>query len=155
MRFDPAIGAWSSRERLDPQSAAELRRAPPVLGSAITVTADLPENMSIGGADRQPLLDVDPDARAAEQPVTRRRCRGPFANEPSSFRVGAEYVDPAATILVDGERCDELLVHPADDADVGANAIDMTIDPGLDRTASTSCRCRTRTDGRATSCRSA
>ena len=97
----------------------------------MTITADLPENISIGGSDRQPLLDVDPDLRALEVTGDAPGLPRPFENEAATFRVGAEYVDPAATVLIDGEACEGCSLTPAVAPSTGKNAVDMTIDPGL------------------------
>jgi hypothetical protein len=103
----------------------------PLLDSAVTVMADLPENISIGGEDRQPLLDVDPDVRAAEVTGDAPGLPRPFENETSTFRLGAEYVDPGATVLIDGETCEGCSFTPVVAPTTGKNAVDMTIDPGL------------------------
>jgi hypothetical protein len=97
----------------------------------VTITADLPENVSIGGADRQPLLDIDPDVRAAEVTGDAPGLPRPFENEPATFRLGAEYVDPDAKVLVNGEVCEGCSITPAVTPGTSKNAVDMTIDPGL------------------------
>jgi len=130
MRYDPKIGAWSSENGYT-RSGAQLRALAPILGETITITADLPQNMSIGGADRQPLLDVDPDLRAAEQSGDAPSLPRPFENEASSFRVGAQYVDPAASILIDGDRCDGCTLTPVVAPVTGQTALDVTLDHGL------------------------
>ncbi len=102
----PTVGMRSRRS-----DAALPRRD---LDSVITVTADLPANMSIGGADRQPLLDIDPDARATREvtgdPPTLPR---PFEKDVATFRLGAEYVDPGGQMLVDGDLCENCSFTPA------------------------------------------
>jgi YVTN family beta-propeller protein len=130
MRWDPEVQAWSKRSGWI-RSGAELRELAALLGP-ITITADLPGNITIGGADRQPLLDVDPDARAAEvtgDPPTLPR---PFENEPATFRLGAEYVEAGASVLIDGVRCEECSFVPTVAPVTGRNAIDMST-PGLSR----------------------
>ncbi len=133
LRYDPSREAWVSPKSNWAQTTEELRARSEQLGVVITVTADLPANMSIGGTDRQPLLDVDPDARALEvtgDPPTLPR---PFEGQASTFRLGAEYVDAAGQVLVDGELCAGCSFTPATTPTTAANAIDMTIDPGLTR----------------------
>jgi len=130
MRFDPKGGEWSYRLGLQ-RTGAELRDLAASLGETVTITADLPANMSIGGADHQPLLDVDPDARAAEKGGDPPTLPRPFEGESASFRLGAEYVDPAASILIDGDRCSDCSFAPATANDTGKSAIDVTIDHGL------------------------
>lgn len=128
LRYDPVQAGWSSSRGLPIQSLAALARDS---GETITVTADLPENISIGGADRQPLLDIDPDRRAAEQTGDAPGLPRPWQDEPATFRLGAEYVDPAASVLVNGDLCEDCSFTPAVAPATGKNAIDMTIDPGL------------------------
>lgn len=130
LRFNPEAGLWQSVNGWS-QSTDALRVRAAELGVVITVTADLPENMSIGGADRQPLLDIDPDTRAAEVTGDAPTLPRPFENETATFRLGAEYVDPSATVLVDGDLCEGCSFTPTTTPGIGANAIDMTIDPGL------------------------
>jgi hypothetical protein len=132
MRFDPSRKRWSTESGWR-RSGAQLRALAPVLGETIVVSADLPENVSIGGADRQPLLDVDPDARAAEQDGDAPTLPRPFENEPATFRLGAEYVDPAASVLIDGERCGGCSIAPLVTPVAGKPAIDVTLDQGLAR----------------------
>lgn len=130
LRYDPVEQGWSGASGLAIQSLPGLAESS---GETITVTADLPQNISIGGADRQPLLDVDPDARAAEQTGDAPTLPRPWENEASTFRLGAEYVDPAASVLVNGDLCEDCSFTPVVAPGTGKNAIDMTIDPGLAR----------------------
>lgn len=130
MRFDPAAEAWVAPNGFS-QTTEQLRALAPLLDSAVTVTADLPENISIGGADRQPLLDVDPDVRAAEVTGDAPGLPRPFENEAATFRLGAEYVDPAAKVLVDGDVCEGCSITPVVTPGTAKNAVDMTVDPGL------------------------
>jgi hypothetical protein len=130
MRFDPASGAWSYRDGFQ-RTGAELRDLAVTLGETITITADLPANMSIGGPDHQPLLDVDPDARAAENGGDPPTLPRPFEGEPATFRLGAEFVDPSASILVDGDRCAGCSFAAATAPTTGKSAIDVTLDHGL------------------------
>jgi YVTN family beta-propeller protein len=133
MRYDPQDQAWRSSTSGWLQSSSELLARAADFNEVITVTADLPENISIGGADRQPLLDVDPDARALEvtgDPPTLPR---PFEAETATFRLGAEYVDAAGLVLVDGDLCEGCTFTPTTAPATGANAIDLTINLGLSR----------------------
>src|SRR5690606_31080927 len=56
----------------------------------------------------------------------------PFENEPATFRLGAEYVEAGASVLIDGVRCEECSFVPAVAPGTGKNAIDLSI-PGLSR----------------------
>jgi YVTN family beta-propeller protein len=128
LRYDPVQGGWSTRTGFP---FGDLPGLAATTGEVLTVTADLPENVSIGGADRQPLLDVDPDARAAEVTGDAPTLPRPWHDEVSTFRLGAEYVDPNAKVLVNGDVCEDCSITPATAPDTGKNAVDMTIDPGL------------------------
>ncbi|RIL07351.1 MAG: hypothetical protein DCC71_03305 [Proteobacteria bacterium] len=130
LRYDPSTRTWSNRTWWS-QTSAELRALATSLGEVITVTADLPANVSIGGPDRQPLLDVDPDARAAETTGDAPTLPVPLENAPATFRLGAQYVDANARVLVNGELCETCSITPAVAPVTGASAIDMTVDPGL------------------------
>jgi YVTN family beta-propeller protein len=130
MRYDPNAHEWSSGSGWM-RSGYELRDLAHMLGEVVTITADLPENMTIGGPDRQPLLDVDPDLRAAEVTGDPPSLPRPFEGESATFRLGAQYVDPAASVLVDGVECDTCSFTPAVAPNTGKSAIDMTLDPGL------------------------
>ncbi len=75
-------------------STAALRQLGAASNAPVTVTAMLPENMVAGGAARQPLLSV---------PGTPNL---PVVNGGTlSFAVTGSYVDPAASVWVDGVRC--------------------------------------------------
>ena len=128
LRYDPSVGGWSGPMGLAIGSLPLLAEES---GEEITVTADLPENISIGGADRQPLLDVDPDRRAAETTGDAPSLPHPWHDEVSTFRLGAQYVDASARVLVNGDLCESCSFTPAVAPTTGATAIDMTIDPGL------------------------
>lgn len=132
LRYIAAAGAWSYPNGTK-ISGAELRAKAAELGDFVTLTADLPSRITIGGADRQPLLDVDPDARAAEVTGDAPSLPRPFENETATFRLGAEYVEPNAKVLVNGAVCESCSFAPALAPTTGKNAIDMTIDPGLPR----------------------
>jgi len=132
LRYDPTTQGWAKSSGWQ-RSGAQLRDLATTVGEVITVTADLPANVTIGGPDRQPLLDVDPDVRVTEVTGDQPGLPRPFENEVSTFRMGAEYVDPAASVLVNGELCEACSLAPAVAPTTGKNAIDMTIDPGLPR----------------------
>lgn len=132
MRYDPTRDEWSYPSGWR-RTGAQLRDLATTLGDVITITADLPGNVSIGGTDRQPLLDIDPDLRAAEASGDQPTLPRPFENEPSSFRLGAEYVEPGAALLVNGERCESCSFVPVVAPDTGKNAIDVDVPVGLPR----------------------
>lgn len=132
MRFDPALEAWVAWNGFS-QTTDQMRELARLLDSAVTITADLPENISIGGADRQPLLDVDPDARAAEVSGDAPALPRPFENESATIRLGAEYVDAAAKVLIDGDVCEGCSITPVVTPGTSKNAVEMTIDPGLSK----------------------
>jgi hypothetical protein len=132
LRYVPAAGAWVDSTGAS-ASGAELRALAAAIGRVITITADLPANVSIGGPDRQPLLDVDPDVRAVEVTGDQPTLPRPFENEVATFRIGAEYVEDGAAVLLDGVVCEDCSFTPAVAPGTGKNAIDMTIDPGLPR----------------------
>jgi hypothetical protein len=104
MRYDPATGLWTS-EGMHGWTGAQLRASPSMLGGAVTVTAELPGNVSIGGADRQPLLDIEPQSRAGEQIGDLLAIPRFPAGAPSSSLLGYAYVEPGASVYVDGVRC--------------------------------------------------
>ncbi|NNL66626.1 MAG: hypothetical protein HKP30_10310, partial [Myxococcales bacterium] len=70
-----------------------------------TFTAHLKGGISIGGADRQPLLHVDPDLKATEEIGDLLAIPRPAPLPNQTFRIGGIYVDPAATLLVNGAPC--------------------------------------------------
>ncbi len=132
MRYDPAFEAWSMPSGWR-RTGTELRDLAATLGDVITITADLPANVTIGGSDRQPLLDIDPDARVAEVTGDQPTLPRPFENEASSFRLGAEFVEPGAALLIDGARCDACSFVSTVAPGTGKNAIDVSIGVGLPR----------------------
>jgi len=95
----------------------------------LTVTVHLAPGVTIGGADRQPLLDVDPDARAAEAIGDLLAIPRPAPSPGETFRLGARYVDPAATVLTDGAPCASCSFVPV--ATANGPAIDVTLGPAL------------------------
>ena len=131
LRWDPASQTWLAASGWYAESTEVLRSYVTQFDLAITVTADLPPNLSIGGADRQPLLDVDPDARALEKTGDPPTLPRPFEGDVATIRLGAQYVDPGAQVLVDGDLCEACSFTPVSAPATGSNAIDMTIDPGL------------------------
>jgi hypothetical protein len=130
MRFDRASSGW-----LQPGgqtiSGADLRGLVQGLGDVATVTAELPDNISIGGADRQPLLDVDPDLRAAEVVGDAPSIPKPAQFASATFRLGAQYVEPQAKVLVNGLPCGTCSFVPVTAPATSKSAIDFTLDPGL------------------------
>ncbi len=106
LRFRPEDGLWHALNGVPIDTDALLTvAADALLGTPVTVTAELPANISIGGADRQPLLDVDPDDRASEMIGDLLAIPEPTAAGGDTIRLGASYVDPAASVLVDGVLC--------------------------------------------------
>jgi len=95
----------------------------------LTVTVHLKPGITIGGADRQPLLDVDPDARAAEQIGDLLAIPRPGPTPGQSFRLGARYVDRAARVLVSGAPCPSCSFVPGSSAN--GSWIDLTLGPAL------------------------
>jgi len=108
LKFDPSGQSWRNRTgRIGMTSAQILADA---LGSerTYTLTAELPSGITGGGADRQPLLDIDPDVKAAE--IALGVGQAPHIPTPTpgvaaTFRVGVKYVAPGAQVLVDGAVC--------------------------------------------------
>jgi YVTN family beta-propeller protein len=150
-RYEPAAGSWlrirrgalhpgdgllgrdlrdaialARRETLDTDELVDLAS---LSRRGLTVTAHLPEGITIGGADRQPLLDVDPDLRAAEESGDAPSLPRPQASAAASFRLGAWYVEPGARVLVNGAVCDGCSFSPATAA-TGDPAIDLSIPAG-------------------------
>jgi hypothetical protein len=112
-------GAWQPKIGGPPLSGEDLRLAAADGGAVYTITADLPRNVSIGGADRQPLLDIDPDDRDIE--MAEKIDNGiniPLAiPEPNvaggdTIRLGGLYVDSAASVIVDGTLCGGCTLTP-------------------------------------------
>jgi hypothetical protein len=95
----------------------------------LTVTVHLAPGVTIGGTDRQPLLDVDPDARAAEGFGDLLAIPRPAPAPGETFRVGGRYVDPAARVLVDGAVCETCSFVPVS-TDHGP-ALDVTLGPAF------------------------
>ena len=112
-------------------SGAELRQIVAGLGDGATVTAELPDNVSIGGPDRQPLLDVDPDLRALEKTSDAPSLPKPQQLAVATFRLGAQYVDPQAKVLVNGAACAGCSFTSTVAPQTGKSVIDVTISPGL------------------------
>lgn len=107
-RFDPASGLWVPARGAS-LTTAELRDLAVTSGRTIVVTAQLPQGMSIGGADRQPLLWADdlPNATGGSPTIT----------------VDAQYVEASASVLVDGVRCAGCGLA------LGADTVDITLSP--------------------------
>jgi hypothetical protein len=125
LRYDPASDTWANQwaygPPLQPQlrlGGAQLRQIARDENVVWTITAELPSGISGGGADRQPLLDIDPDVKAQEnldadadgipdgggvEPGIPR----PAAGAPADFVVGVTYLGDAAKarLLIDGAVC--------------------------------------------------
>ncbi len=133
LEYDPASGKWKNLSGALAITSAQMR-AGAVSGPAVyTLTAELPSGITGGGPDRQPLLDIDPDVRAAEVADGRGRAPGiprPTAGTPATFRVGAKYLTLPARVLVDGAVCHACGLSPAT-AQSGAPAADVTLASGL------------------------
>ena len=104
LRWHPEDGSWTDPAGVQ-FSGAELRALVGSSGETVTLTAELPGGVSIGGADRQPLLDVDPDLRVLEEIGQPPSLPRPLENTPSNFRLLGQYVDAEAVVLVNGDRC--------------------------------------------------
>ncbi len=107
-------------------SGSQLRQLVTDSGEVLTLTAHLGEGISIGGADRQPLLDVDPDLRVAEQNGDPPSLPRPQASLAAAFRLGGRYVDPTAQVLINGAPCAGCAFTPATAA-TGDPAIDVSV----------------------------
>ena len=105
MRYQPASAMWVAGSGLA-WTGEQLRGSSAILGVPVTVTAELPENVSIGGADRQPLLDINPESRATEAIGDLLDIPRFPAGAPSTSPLGYAYVEEDAAVFVDGERCD-------------------------------------------------
>ena len=91
-----------------PLTGAGLRDLVTASGEVVTLTAYPPENISIGGVDRQVLLDIDPELRKMEMdgdvlPLPIPEPDAGVAGE--TIRLGVAYLDPDAQVIVDGELC--------------------------------------------------
>jgi hypothetical protein len=116
-----------------PQSTPEIvglvTTGKPGFPLVMTVTMHLKPGVTIGGADRQPLLDVDPFERGTEMTGTLLAIPRPLSQPGESFRLGAGYVDPAATVLLDGEPCPSCSFVPG--STVWGDHLDVTLGPAL------------------------
>ncbi len=130
LRFDRNSQRWAYPSGVAFDSAG-LRDIVGKLGDVATVTAELPDNISIGGPDRQPLLDIDPDLRALETTGKPPSLPRPQQNAAATFRLGAEYVDSQAKVLVNGALCPTCSITPATAPTTGKNALNFTLNPGL------------------------
>jgi YVTN family beta-propeller protein len=108
LKFDPSSQSWKNRTGRIAMTSTQIRYD--ALGSegAYTLTAELPSGITGGGPDRQPLLDIDPDVKAAE--IALGVGQAPHIPKPTpgvaaTFRVGVKYVEPGAQVLVDGALC--------------------------------------------------
>ncbi len=108
LRFDPGSARWKSRSGRIALTSAQIRDDAQEDERTYTLTAELPSGITGGGPDRQPLLDIDPDLKAAE--LADGRGQAPHIPKPTpgvaaTFRVGVKYVEPGAQVLVDGAVC--------------------------------------------------
>jgi YVTN family beta-propeller protein len=129
LRFLPETGRWSSANGLVSWTGEKLRRAVLDADGSVMITADLPANVSIGGADRQPLLFENPVAKAAEtngMPPTLPR---PAENQATSFVLGERYVEPGAIALVNGVYCASCSVDLV--RTLAGPALSFGLNPGL------------------------
>jgi hypothetical protein len=137
-RYLPGTGLWHTVRapwKTTPgpapsgKTTTELLQAVVDAAKVLTVTVHLAPGVSIGGADRQPLLDVDPDERAAEEIGDLLAIPRPAPVPGETFRLGAHYVDPAASVLVNGAPCPTCSFVPV--ATANGPAIDLTLGPAL------------------------
>jgi len=108
LRFDPATQLWRNHSGRIGVTSAQLRDDAARGERTYTLTAALPSGITGGGPDRQPLLDIDPDVKAAEIALgvgQAPHIPKPIAGVPNSFVVGVKYVEPGAQVLVDGAVC--------------------------------------------------
>lgn len=108
--YSPKDGHWhrTTRPPVDEQdgwTTTELLQEVLDRDQPLTFTAHLVDGIHIGGADRQPLLHVDPDLKAAEQIGDLLAIPRPAPAPNQTFRIGGLYVDPSARILVNGAWC--------------------------------------------------
>lgn len=107
-RYDPATDLWVPPSGAAIDTAA-LRDLSVDSGRTNVVTARLPQGMTIGGLDRQPLLWADD--------------RPNVTGGSSTMTVQAAYVEPDAAILVDGVRCTTCSLA------LGGGTADLTLSP--------------------------
>ncbi|NNL65701.1 MAG: hypothetical protein HKP30_05620, partial [Myxococcales bacterium] len=107
-RYRAATGLWTPKTGAGLDGDA-LRDLAVTNGRTILVTSRLPGGMSIGGADRQPLLSADdlPNATGGNPTVT--------ATE--------QYVDATAAVFVDGVACGGCSIA------LGSGTVDITFSP--------------------------
>jgi hypothetical protein len=94
------------------RTTTELRAFPATAGPPVLVSARLPQNVSTGGADRQPLLWVpgSPDLPSVG------------AGAGGTLSLSQAYVEPDASILVDGAVCSGCSLS------LGSGGADVTLD---------------------------
>jgi DNA-binding beta-propeller fold protein YncE len=148
LRYDAATDTWANPHAVQLGGTNQLRLAGATLRDLAvsenvvwTITAELPDGITAGGADRQPLLDIDPDVKAVEMedadgdgiPDPGGVAPGiprPAADLPASFRVGIQHLEPGATLLVDGAVCRACSLTITTAAN-GQAAADVEIPQGL------------------------
>ncbi len=134
-------GLWKSKRGGTPLPGPEFRARAHALGATYTVTGDLPANVSIGGPDRQPLLDIDPDDKLEEMTAQIENGviqllaiprPGPAGGD--IIRLGAAYVDPDASVIVDGVLCaactQVAVVAPVSGGEAIDVALNLPLTPG-------------------------
>jgi len=133
LRFDAANARWANLAGRLHFTSAELRALAQSKGAVFTLTAAPPAGITGGGPDRQPLLDIDPDVRAAEMALSTGQAPGipkPAPNAPATFRVGAKYLEPGARVFVNGALCSACSWQPAF-AVSGDPAADVSVPQGF------------------------
>jgi len=133
LRFDPASQSWKDPFGRFALTSAQIRDDAQRGERTYTLTAELPSGITGGGADRQPLLDIDPDVKAAE--IALGIGQAPHIPKPTpgvaaSFRVGVKYAEPGAQVLVDGAVCTGCSLQFTT-AQNGDPAADVTLAEGL------------------------
>jgi len=112
--YDPASDTWLP-ERGAGKTTAQLRSFAAGLGEGeLVVTAHAPGTLVAGGAARQPLLSSPGAPNLATLPAN---ALATIAN------VSQAYVDPAASVLVDGVRCAACSIA------LSGGTVDVTLSP--------------------------
>jgi YVTN family beta-propeller protein len=129
LRFLPSTGRWSSANGVVSWTGEQLRSVVIAADGVVTISADLPENVSIGGPDRQPLLFENPVAKAAETNTMPPTLPRPPENQPASFVLGQRYVQPGASAYVNGAPCASCSLELV--RTVAGPGLRFGLDPGL------------------------
>jgi YVTN family beta-propeller protein len=133
LRFDSASQTWKNHSGRFAMTSAQIREDAQEGERVYTFTAELPSEITGGGPDRQPLLDIDPDLKAAE--IAAGFGQAPHIPQPApgvaaTFRVGVKYVESGAQVLVDGTLCGGCRLQFTT-AQNGDPAADVTLAEGL------------------------